>query len=268
MIDTAAPQGRFNRQVLGTAEFGRAFVRKRTRAGLAHARVGCIPSLSPCPKAVRSSPTSGALGRSGWDLHPHGLRSKGQGHDGCPIQLFPHEPFFVCETKLPHNVLIKTRMFCGLCSPTGVWRGTCCLYQDYRCMTIRKANLPRPRSRSGCGSQLDVPPNQALRGSFNRTAGARPERDAGASMTGSRHTSTPRPPNSTPRSSSVSASKVVAIKRPRRSVDVRRSPNDRSARELTPYRRPILAPFAALMSGPDRGQARCLKRQDRLPVSQ
>lgn len=58
-IDTASPQGKFTLQVLGaTAEFERALIRERTKAGLASARVqgriGGNPGLrSKDPNAVR-----------------------------------------------------------------------------------------------------------------------------------------------------------------------------------------------------------------------
>lgn len=58
-IDTASPQGKFTLQVLGTAaEFERALVRERTKAGLASARtkgrVGDNPGLrARDPAALR-----------------------------------------------------------------------------------------------------------------------------------------------------------------------------------------------------------------------
>jgi hypothetical protein len=57
-IDTSSPQGKFTLQVLGAAaEFERALIRERTKAGLrqrkAKGRVGGNPGLAPDPAALR-----------------------------------------------------------------------------------------------------------------------------------------------------------------------------------------------------------------------
>ena len=73
-IDTASPQGKFTLQVLGAAaEFERALIRERTKAGLASARtkgrVGGNPGLRTAGPGIRGKPVPISPGSAGKPLH-------------------------------------------------------------------------------------------------------------------------------------------------------------------------------------------------------
>lgn len=65
-IDTSTPNGRLTFHLFGAlAEFERALVRERTRAGLAAARAGVSTGSRPSGVPMLSSSTAPATGRSG-----------------------------------------------------------------------------------------------------------------------------------------------------------------------------------------------------------
>ena len=93
-IDTSSPQGRFTLQVLGAAaEFERALIRERTKAGLASARtkgrVGGNPGLRAERLCTQRRPAQSRAGacrtaQNGRPLARHRRRDQGRGSGNHP----------------------------------------------------------------------------------------------------------------------------------------------------------------------------------------
>ena len=115
-IDTSSPQGKFTLQVLGAAaEFERALIRERTKAGLASARtkgrVGGNPGLrARDPEALRKAaldtdiPVGGTIQGYGVKFNPPGDVMAGQNSRSSPVVM----QYVDGQTKIVWPTAIKT----------------------------------------------------------------------------------------------------------------------------------------------------------------